>query len=325
MLISVVIPLYNKAHTIVNTLITVLCQTYQNFEVVIVDDGSTDNSVAIIESKFDDKRIRVIKQANGGVSAARNTGIKMAEGEWIAFLDADDEWLPEYLSTLMIAADDNPAIDLLICGRYGQNIITKKRRTAVPQRYTDKVTEINFFCNPHVFVHISATIIRTKLLKDNFITFGTFLEGQKSNEDFTFLYRVALHSRCIYVGKPLAIYNGGVEGAATTLLREQKKLEDNILMRNLVIDEWYATGRKNKVCGIFMKYETRHAILGRLKQNDYAGLETLINGMNNNCRQFYFGYVERKLLTTPLFNKIAILYLYATKCIWRLHGFPVVR
>ncbi len=97
-MISVVIPLYNKEGQIAHTLQSVFAQTFQNFEIVIVDDGSTDNSVEEVE-KFDDSRIRLIHQTNAGVSAARNRGIEEARGELIAFLDADDEWKPEYLAT----------------------------------------------------------------------------------------------------------------------------------------------------------------------------------------------------------------------------------
>src|SRR5690554_5521626 len=93
---SVVIPLYNKELSISNTIQSVLDQTFQNFEIVIVNDGSTDNSVKEVE-KFDDKRIRLIHQENQGVSAARNRGIKEARYEWIAFLDGDDLWEKEHL------------------------------------------------------------------------------------------------------------------------------------------------------------------------------------------------------------------------------------
>ena len=98
MIISVVIPLYNKEKKIEYTLKSVFTQTFQNFEIVIVDDGSTDNSVEEVE-KFTDSRIRLIHQTNAGVSAARNRGIEAASGELIAFLDADDVWMPEYLAT----------------------------------------------------------------------------------------------------------------------------------------------------------------------------------------------------------------------------------
>ena len=96
-MISVVIPLYNKAHTIKKTLDCVLRQTYRDYEIVIVDDGSNDNGVQLINEKYQDSQIRIISQKNQGVSVARNTGIEKARGEWISFLDADDLWDSQYL------------------------------------------------------------------------------------------------------------------------------------------------------------------------------------------------------------------------------------
>lgn len=96
---SVVIPLYNKEKCIAYTLESVLKQTDQNFEIIIVDDGSTDKSVDIVKS-FHDKRIHLYCQKNAGVSAARNRGIEKSKYELIAFLDADDEWLPNHLQEL---------------------------------------------------------------------------------------------------------------------------------------------------------------------------------------------------------------------------------
>ena len=107
-MISVVIPLYNKEPIIKKTLNSVLSQDYSDFEVVVVDDGSTDNSVALVES-IGDPRIRLIKQENGGPSKARNTGVKNAKGNWILFIDADDEMLPEtlnYFSSLISKVAD---------------------------------------------------------------------------------------------------------------------------------------------------------------------------------------------------------------------------
>ena len=96
--VSVIIPTYNRAHLIGRAIQSVLNQTYQDFEIIVVDDASTDNAEEIVNS-FDDKRIRYIRlKENSGTSAApRNTAIRIARGKYIAFLDSDDEWLPEKL------------------------------------------------------------------------------------------------------------------------------------------------------------------------------------------------------------------------------------
>ena len=96
---SVVIPLYNKEHYIASTLRSVLAQTYPDYEVIVVDDGSTDNSLQTCKTVQSDK-IQIVQQANQGVSAARNKGIELAAGEYICFLDADDAWHPDYLQNI---------------------------------------------------------------------------------------------------------------------------------------------------------------------------------------------------------------------------------
>ena len=95
--VSVIIPTYNRAHLVSRAIKSVLNQNFQDFEIIVVDDGSTDNTEEVIKS-FKDKRIRYIwHEINKGGNAARNTGLKNSRGEYIAFLDSDDEWLPEKL------------------------------------------------------------------------------------------------------------------------------------------------------------------------------------------------------------------------------------
>ena len=103
--ISVVIPLYNKENSIRKTIYSVLQQTYDNFEILVINDGSTDGSLDIIKAIKSDK-IRIITQNNSGVSAARNRGITEAQFDWIAFLDGDDLWFENHLTevTKMITA-----------------------------------------------------------------------------------------------------------------------------------------------------------------------------------------------------------------------------
>ncbi len=106
--ISVVVPSYNRAHCILKTLDSIFAQTFTDYEVVIIDDGSTDNTSAVLEPVKD--RIRYIQQKNGGLANARNRGIQEARGEWIAFLDSDDLWLPEKLAVQMEAVKRSPEL-----------------------------------------------------------------------------------------------------------------------------------------------------------------------------------------------------------------------
>ncbi|WP_312789817.1 glycosyltransferase [Sphingobacterium sp.] len=112
---SVVIPLYNKEKQIQKTLDSVLNQTFTDFEIVIVNDGSIDRSVEIVKS-VNDPRIRLINQKNGGVSAARNRGVKEAKNKWIAFLDADDLWKKNKLETYANIINTKTDISWIISG-----------------------------------------------------------------------------------------------------------------------------------------------------------------------------------------------------------------
>jgi len=98
--ISIVIPLYNKEHEIKRTLNSILAQTFQNFEIIVVDDQSNDGGPDIVKS-FNDPRISFIEQEHRGVSYTRNHGVNLASCEYIAFLDADDEWMPKHLETIL--------------------------------------------------------------------------------------------------------------------------------------------------------------------------------------------------------------------------------
>jgi len=114
--VSVVIPLYNKAESVLAAVGSVLRQSYGDIEVIVVDDGSTDSSVSVVAG-IGDRRIRIIAQANAGPGPARNRGLREALGEYVAFLDADDEWEPGFLRSAVEALDRHPECAAWVSGR----------------------------------------------------------------------------------------------------------------------------------------------------------------------------------------------------------------
>src|SRR5208337_1705827 len=112
--VSVVIPVYNGAATISCALASVFAQSYSDYEVVVLDDGSTDDTASVLAGYGD--RIRVISQRNRGLSAARNAGVRASGGEYVAFLDDDDEWMPEKLARSAAVLDQDPNCALVYTG-----------------------------------------------------------------------------------------------------------------------------------------------------------------------------------------------------------------
>ena len=132
---SVVIPLYNKQGEIRRCLESVLAQTLQDFEVVVVNDGSQDEGAAIVEQFCEsDKRIRLYNQSNQGVAAARNMGVSLAQAQCVAFLDADDEWLPEHLALLSSLRAKSPEAGVWLTAYWVDRGGGWRRRIRIPRR-----------------------------------------------------------------------------------------------------------------------------------------------------------------------------------------------
>jgi len=320
---TIVIPLYNKAHTIIRTLQSVLDQTLTDFEVLIIDDGSTDNSVSEIENYTNDSRIRIIRQQNRGVSVARNVGIKEAKRNYIAFLDGDDEWVPEYLQKVSEAIDEYPEAGLVLSARFDQDVSKLIKNKIVASKYKDKASEIDYFESPNVFFHISSTIIKREILISNYEQWGKFESGHRYNEDYAFIYRVAMHTKVIYIGIPLLIYNGGVTGQTTSTLADDIRLRDSVLFHNLVIAEWLSLTNKPKNFQVFMQYEIRHILLGFIKENKQNEISEFCNLLDRNYAKF-FPVFEWKKYCSGNTSKWMQYYIYLTKIRWRMRGFPRV-
>lgn len=212
-MISVVIPLYNKEKQIAKTLQTVLNQTYQDFEIVIVNDGSTDGSVEEV-LRISDSRIRLVNQENGGVSAARNRGIDEAKGEYIAFLDADDIWAKDHLESLNILIKHFPSskaratnYNFLNKGKY-KDIILNSLSFDGFEGVLDNYFEVASNSNPPICS--SAVCVDKDLLK----LIGGFPEGITSGEDLLTWARIALLTNFAFTKRVTATFNlGDVDSA----------------------------------------------------------------------------------------------------------------
>lgn len=207
--ISIVIPLYNKSQWIVRTIQTVLNQRFQDFEIIVVDDGSTDDGPSKVKS-IGDCRIRLVCQSNAGVSAARNRGIEEARGNFVAFLDADDEWHPDYLVTQMSLVENYPACDVFATNYEFRNAKGQITPTILHKLPFDGDTGIlsNYFevasCSHPPICSISIMVKRTAIQD-----IGGFPVGIKSGEDLLTWARLAVRYKIAFTTIPVAIYNLG--------------------------------------------------------------------------------------------------------------------
>ena len=216
-MISVVIPLYNKEASIAQSLKSVLSQEYDDYEVVIVDDGSTDGSVAVVEA-INDPRIRLIKQENGGPSKARNTGVKNAKGEWILFLDADDEMLPGALEFFSKKIQKYTDVDMFL----GEVIVNNGKAEHLAIEYKEGVV-INPF-KSHVFGRLfqcsGTTVYRKTIVEEN-----PFDERVRRYEDLQRIFKLYRKYRLYLCHKPVAKIN--LEFSAAS--RARKDIKEDFL------------------------------------------------------------------------------------------------
>lgn len=201
--VSVVIPSYNRAHTLARALDSVFAQTRPADEVIVIDDGSTDGTAQLIHRHY--AAVIYLKQENRGVSAARNLGIEQASGEWIALLDSDDEWLPHKLATqldLLAQRPDHPLIHSdEIWIRNGVRIKPMKKHAKAGGWIFQR-------CLPLCAISPSAAMIHRGL----FTEIGLFDETLPACEDYDLWLRITAHHPVLYCDAALIIKHGGHEG-----------------------------------------------------------------------------------------------------------------
>lgn len=233
-MISLIIPVYNAAQFITETIESILSQTYSDFEIVAIDDGSTDNSYEILrEFGAKDTRVKVFHQENAGVSATRNAGLLLAQGEYICFVDADDVIEKDYLEKMYYAIGNS---DLVICGFKKKNLETNEIVLKTPP-----VIECREFATAKEFVQdlkfedkgIVLNYLWNKLFKKNII-YDQKLQFNESlclGEDFVFICEYVKNCKTIAtVQAPLYIYMKRPINSLTTRF-DIKEYNRRLIMR----------------------------------------------------------------------------------------------
>jgi glycosyltransferase involved in cell wall biosynthesis len=201
--VSVIIPTYNRAKLLGRAIQSILAQTYQDFELIIVDDGSTDDTESLVKS-FNSEKIRYIRhKKNRGASAARNTGIRSAKGEYIALQDSDDEWMPEKLEKQMRAfATAPPEVGVVYTGFY---IIANNKKKYMPSAsITPKDGNIFSSIIKGEYLVSPQTIV---VKRECFERAGMFDEHFPAMEDWEMSLRLSRHYHFKYINEPLVLYS----------------------------------------------------------------------------------------------------------------------
>ncbi len=199
-LVSVIIPTYNRSSLLLEALDSVYKQTFPDFELIVIDDGSTDGTAKALDSYKD--RLVYCFQNNRGVSAARNRGIRMARGRWIAFLDSDDLWLPDKLETQTRFFSQNP--EALICQT--EEIWIRNGRRVNPMKKHRKYSG-NIFTPSLRLCLVSPSGVMIK--KDLFEQVGLFDETLPACEDYDLWLRISARSPIFLIEQPLVVKRGG--------------------------------------------------------------------------------------------------------------------
>ena len=215
MRISVVIPAYNAERTVGRAIDSVLAQTRAADEVIVVDDGSTDGTADVVR-RYGEK-VTLICQENAGVSVARNRGIEASTGEWIAFLDGDDEWRVEKLQLQTGHLSRNPEIKWTYSNFYKQDGSAPQTKAHVSSRLTALLdcTEVfddylTIYAN-HGYAWTGTLIVH----RDVFATVGMFEPGMKRAQDTDLWFRIAYQFPQVgYIAEPLAIYHQDTPGSS---------------------------------------------------------------------------------------------------------------
>ena len=275
--ISVVIPSYNRKDFLKRSIDSAINQTKKPLEIIVVDDGSTDGTETMIKSDYD--FVKFIKQKNKGVSAARNIGIKVSIGEWICFLDSDDEWKKDKLEKQINAMKSNPGYKF-----FHSNEIWIKNGLRINQKKKHKKYGGDIFDKCLDMCRISPSSVMID--KTVFDEVGNFNEDLVVCEDYELWLRICDKYRVFFIDEPLIIKYGGHQGQLSysieSIENHRIKALEYLILENL--------NRKNK----------RHAIQMLLSK-----LNIYLKGLVKRRKNDEIAVYEEKI---KVWNKFSIEY-----------------
>ena len=220
--VSVVIPTYNRAETVARAIRSALSQTLQGLEVIVVDDGSTDDTVDVV-ARFG-AAVRYVKQANRGVAAARNRGVEMAWSDYVAFLDSDDEWLPEKLERQMALLEQDPSLGFVYSEAHVVDGAARRVGIKPETRHAETLEEL---LRGNFVPTLTVVARRERVLAAG--GFDTTLSGP---EDYDLWMRLAARHPFRDIAEPLALYHqsdGGLSADPTRIYGEYVKIFTKLL------------------------------------------------------------------------------------------------
>ena len=265
--ISVIIPLYNKAAEIERCLHSVLKQTMPDFEIVVVNDGSTDGSPDLVRG-FSDPRLRIVDQKNGGLAAARNRGAVEAHGNLLVLIDADDEWLPTHLENVAGLYEREPEAGLFFTAYWVDKGGGWRRQIKLPSRYSvpGRSRLQDYFSIPDGKVLPSSSAVR----KDALLA----VQGYRKmfGEDIDLLLRIASFYPIAYSGNATAIWHLDAQNRMCVVEEEKVALyEPGALLSSLQFVETHATDPQTvSTARRYVMLRERKAILSTLLSGDHT-------------------------------------------------------
>ena len=223
--VSVVIPCYNYGRYLVDCIDSVLAQTYNDLEIIVVNDGSTDDSSQIIRPYLANSRLTYIEQKNAGQPTARNVGIAHSQGDFIAFLDADDMWVSSKLARQM-PLFERPEIGVVYSRSRYIDVNGQPLKNKIDCKYlrprAGRVTKYLLFDN---FVPFSSSVFRKSCLVD----LGGFDESLTMGDDWDIMLRMSVQYRFDYIDEPLVLYRSGHSGQLSKNLEGRQINADKIM------------------------------------------------------------------------------------------------